>query len=449
MGIELYNTLKGEIEPFRPIDPTEVKMYVCGPTVYDFAHIGNARSVIVYDVLFRLLSHFYPKVMYVRNITDVDDKIVHAAVKLEKHANEVSAYYYNAFVGDMKYLSCLTPTIEPKVTDHILEIIKMIENIIDSGRGYVRNGHVYFNASMYPDYGKLSQKNLDTLMHGERVVLDSNKLGKHDFVLWKPASEIDISIGSYWDSPWGNGRPGWHIECSAMSCKYLGSDFDIHGGGADLKFPHHENEIAQSCSANPGSKFAMYWVHNGFVTVNGEKMSKSLNNSVIIGDLRKNGADGDAIRYALLRTHYRKPLDWTDNLLHSSESAVDGLRNVLHDIDLPENVFFGQPDEKFLAAIAHDLNIPSALAELHNLSKLLKVEQDKNIRLELAKKLVASAKFIGFDLTVSKSEKQVDEREVRFLLRERKKARDGKDYARADSIRNKLLKMGVKVQDRN
>ncbi|HCE59471.1 MAG TPA: cysteine--tRNA ligase, partial [Wolbachia sp.] len=278
--IRIYNTLTKKKELFTPINENHIKMYVCGPTVYDYAHIGNARSVVIYDVLFRLFKFCYSKVTYVRNITDIDDKIINSANEKNSDIESITTRYTNAFHDDMKSINCLEPTHEPKATESIGVIIELIEYLLQSGHAYEANKHVYFSVESYPEYGTLSGKKIDELTHGSRVEIDENKKHPGDFVLWKPASDVDYKLSSHWNSPWGEGRPGWHIECSAMACAHLGKDFDIHGGGIDLQFPHHENEIAQSKSAFSGSTFAKYWMHNGFLTSNKEKMSKSLFNIV-------------------------------------------------------------------------------------------------------------------------------------------------------------------------
>ncbi|MDX5526731.1 MAG: cysteine--tRNA ligase, partial [Wolbachia endosymbiont of Andrena nigroaenea] len=320
--VRLYNTLTKKKELFTPIDKDHVKMYVCGPTVYDTAHIGNARSVVVYDVLFQLLKFCYGKVTYVRNITDIDDKIINAASEKNSNIESITTYYIKAFHDDMESINCKEPTHEPKATENVDYIIELIEHLLQSGHAYESDKHVYFNIESYHEYGALSGKKTDELVPGSRVEVNENKKHPGDFVLWKPASDIDYKLSSYWDSPWGEGRPGWHIECSAMSYAYLGKDFDIHGGGIDLQFPHHENEIAQSKSAFAGSMFAKYWIHNGFLTVNEEKMSKSLFNIVKVRDLLDSGIKGEVIRYALLKTHYRKPLDWTENVISDAQETL-------------------------------------------------------------------------------------------------------------------------------
>ena len=311
----IYNTLDGKIG-FEPIDKENIKMYVCGPTVYDRVHLGNGRNLVVFDVLFRVLRFIYGEehVTYVRNITDIDDKIIKAAE--EKHIDEtiLASEMKDYFQKDCEYLNCLEPTFEPRVTQEIPEIIKTIQKIIDNGNAYVKDGNVMFSVGSFPEYGLLSNRKIDTNKQNIRIEEKEYKDNQDDFLLWKKTEK-----GLSWDSPWGRGRPGWHIECSAMSNKYLGENFDIHGGGADLKFPHHENEIAQSKCAHKGSSFAKYWIHNGFLMMDGKKMSKSLGNFITIGDVKIKGVNGNALRLALLSTHYRKPMNFSNKLLSDSE----------------------------------------------------------------------------------------------------------------------------------
>ena len=359
MSISLYNTLTRKKEPFTPADPENVGMYVCGPTVYDRPHLGNARSVVVYDVLYRLLRHIYGEnhVKFVRNITDVDDKINAAAKANNEPISALTARVEGYFHEDMAALNCLPPTIEPHATAHIAEMIAMIEKLIANGNAYVAENHVLFRVNSFAQYGALSGRKLEDLIAGARVDVENYKENAGDFVLWKPANEGD-DASSVFDSPWGKGRPGWHIECSAMSSKYLGDDFDIHGGGADLMFPHHENEIAQSRCANPASHFAKYWVHNGFLTVNGEKMSKSLGNFTTVKDVLDKEIKGEVIRFALLSTHYRSPLDWNEKLLHDAKLTLDKWYRA---ISGQRSAVSGQ----FFDALNDDLNIQKAISLMH------------------------------------------------------------------------------------
>ncbi len=381
MTLYLYNTLTRKKEEFKPLAPANVRMYVCGPTVYDRAHLGNARSVVVYDVLYRLLKHLYPKVTYVRNITDVDDKINKAArergISIQKLTQEVTGWFHE----DMKALNVESPTIEPKATEHIRQMIDMIEKLIANGKAYVAERHVLFSVKSSPlhtsprergedqgggqwYYGILSGRVQEDLEAGARIKVESYKRDPNDFVLWKPA-DADDDPSSVFESPWGKGRPGWHIECSAMSTEYLGRDFDIHGGGSDLMFPHHENEIAQSCGAYPHSHFAHYWVHNGFLTVNGEKMSKSLGNFITVRELLKDSVGeqqinlGAVIRYIFLKTKYREPFNWNQALFNETKDELYSLYRKKTD-DEGEEV-----PSAFIEALCDDLNTPKALSLLH------------------------------------------------------------------------------------
>lgn len=321
MTLTLQNTITRKREDFIPADKDRVTLYACGPTVYDRPHLGNARAVVVYDMLFRILRFIYgaKDVIYARNITDIDDKIIQAATERGVAINELTTQITKAFHHDIAALNCLPPTYEPRATEYITQMTTMISTLIDNGAAYEADSHVYFDVTSNPDYGQLSGRKLDELVAGARVKIGTFKNHPGDFVLWKPATENE----SGFDSPFGFGRPGWHIECSAMSTDLLGINFDIHGGGADLKFPHHENEIAQSCAANPGSHFAKYWVHNGFLTINGEKMSKSLGNFTTVHDLLESGTEGEVIRLAFLLTKYHDPLDWNPKLLSDAKKMLD------------------------------------------------------------------------------------------------------------------------------
>ncbi|MEK6746319.1 MAG: cysteine--tRNA ligase [Pseudomonadota bacterium] len=431
--LNLYNTLTRKKEEFKPADVENVKMYVCGPTVYDRPHLGNARSVVVYDVLYRLLRHVYGEnhVTYVRNITDVDDKINAAAKANNEPISALTKRVEGWFQEDMKALNCLTPTHEPHATDHIKEMIAIIEKLIAGGYAYVSQGHVLFRVASYKDYGQLSGRKLEDLIAGARVEVESYKEHAGDFVLWKPADEGD-DPSSVFESPWGAGRPGWHIECSAMSSKYLGDDFDIHGGGADLMFPHHENEIAQSCCAAPESSFAKTWVHNGFLTVNGEKMSKSLGNFTSVKDALDKGIKGEVIRFALLSAHYRSPLDWNDKLLHDARLTLDKWYRM---VSGQWSVVSGQ-QEGFLESLSDDLNIQKAISMMHDASP-----QD----------LLTIGNMLGF-LQHSPEEwfkgSGSDNTEIQSLIDERITAKKSKNWARADEIRKTLADQGIILEDK-
>jgi len=437
MTISLYNTLTRKKEEFTPADPKNVRMYVCGPTVYDRPHLGNARSVVVYDVLFRLLRHVYgaEHVKFVRNITDVDDKINAAAKKNGEPISALTKRVEGWFNNDMAALNCLPPTIEPHATAHIPEMVAIIEKLIAGGHAYVSAGHVLFRVASYAQYGALSGRKLDDLIAGARVEVESYKENAGDFVLWKPA-DADDDASSVFDSPWGSGRPGWHIECSAMSSKYLGDDFDIHGGGADLMFPHHENEIAQSRCSAPHSNFAKYWVHNGFLTVNGEKMSKSLGNFTTVKDVLDKGVRGEVIRFALLSTHYRAPLDWNEKLLHDAKKTLDGWYRITSGIGVlvPPNK---QVIDNFIETISDDLNLPKAVSLMHESSP---------------SELVIMANMLGL-LKQSpeewfKGSSGDDNSEIESLISERITAKKEKNWARADEIRKKLAEDGILLEDK-
>ena len=363
----LTNSLTRKKEIFKPINPKKISLYACGPTVYDSPHVGNARSLVVFDVLYRILKVLYgSNVTYVRNITDVDDKIIEASHKNKMSIEEITNNVTNVFHENCKSLNCLEPSIEPKATEHIKGMIEMTTSLISKGFAYENRGHVYFSVNSFKDYGKLSNKNLNELKAGTRIEISELKKNPFDFVLWKPSKNDDPG----WDSPWGRGRPGWHLECSVMSEKYLGKNFDIHGGGLDLIFPHHENEIAQSCSNNNTKSFANYWVHNGFVTINREKMSKSLGNVITISNAI-NKYSGQVVRLALLSAHYSQPLDWNDKLLNNQQNTLDKWYNIYSEKE--ENI--SEVDEVLL----DDINTPGYIAKLHDLyNAASKGDEEKN-----------------------------------------------------------------------
>lgn len=446
--IKFYNTLTKTKELFKPINKNCITMYVCGPTVYDYAHIGNARSIVVYDILFRLLKFCYGTVTYVRNITDIDDKIIKSAIEKNSNIQNITTYYTEAFHNDIRSINCLEPTHEPKATESINHIIELIKHLLKSGHAYEFNKHVYFNVESYSEYGSLSGKKIDELIDGSRIDIDENKKHPRDFVLWKPASAVDYELLSYWNSPWGEGRPGWHIECSAMAYAYLGKNFDIHGGGIDLQFPHHENEIAQSKSAFPESIFANYWIHNGFLTVNKEKMSKSLFNIIRVRDLLNSGIKGEVIRYALLKTHYRKPLDWTKNIIFEAQDTLNKFYRLLNNIDI-KKIHLGEIPQNFLNALKNDLNIPEALSILHEMATEINKTSNIHDKLKSIGMFVASARLIGL-LELSYQEWFATDKcnqEIEKMINLRKVAKQKKDYATADKIRDQLNKMRVSVSD--
>ena len=446
----LYNSFTRKKALFVPLNEREITMYVCGPTVYDTPHIGNMRAVVVYDMLYRILRMLYPRVKYVRNITDVDDKIIDKAIAKKELIYTVAERYYSKFTDHCAYLNCLTPTFSPKATEHIPEMIAMITKLIELKKAYVtHNNEVYFAVNSYEAYGKLSGRSIAELLHKDEV--NHDKKSPHDFALWKRAERKEQRTYAYWHSPWGKGRPGWHIECSAMSTHYLGKSFDIHGGGADLKFPHHENEIAQTCSAYPHACFARYWIHNGFVTVNAEKMSKSLGNVLTIDKLRKQGIRGEVIRYALLSTHYRKPLDWNTEILNNAQEALYKLYSALDKYGIAASTTdkitdYKLLDEEFVQALLNDMNTPLALMRLHKMIK----EIDTTGHEVLKNKFLKSANLLG--LLSYEPQKWFISRELDVIavteqVQKRKHAKARGDFATADKIRAELAIQGVELQD--
>ncbi|MBN8544475.1 MAG: cysteine--tRNA ligase [Alphaproteobacteria bacterium] len=426
-NIRLSNSLTRQVEAFAPYDPKHIKLYVCGPTVYARPHIGNARSVVVYDVLYRLLKHEFPNVTYVRNITDVDDKINAAAVERGITIQALTQEITSQFHEDMAALGCLRPSMEPKATEHIAQMITMIESLIAKGHAYVAEGHVLFAVQTNPNYGCLSRRSVDDMVAGARVEVAPYKKYAGDFVLWKPASEKD-DPSSKFESPWGIGRPGWHIECSAMSHTHLGADFDIHGGGADLMFPHHENEIAQSTCAHPESHFAKYWVHNGFLTVEGEKMSKSLGNFITVHDLLQKGVKGEVIRFALMLTRYNEPLDWSEKLLGDAQKVMDRLYRQ----DAPAG---GKADDEVLEALRDNLNTPKALARLQTLT---------------GSTLKATANMLGLlqmDAQAWFQGEGEDTLWIEVQIEARNAAKKARDFATSDAIREMLKAKGIVLED--
>ncbi|MBL27220.1 MAG: cysteine--tRNA ligase [Rhodospirillaceae bacterium] len=450
MTLRLYNTRTRREEDFRPLDPAHVRMYVCGPTVYDRAHIGNARPVIVFDVLYRLLKRLYPRVTYVRNITDVDDKIIKAAQENGEPIEALTERTIAAFHEDMAALNCLPPDVEPRATAHIGDMIRMIETLIEGGHAYAAEGHVLFAVSTMPTYGKLSGRNRDELIAGARVEVAPYKQDPADFVLWKPSTPDQPG----WESPWGRGRPGWHIECSAMSETHLGESFDIHGGGRDLIFPHHENEIAQSECAH-GQLFANFWVHNGFVTVNGEKMAKSVGNFFTVRDLLDR-APGEAIRLMMLKTHYGHPLDWTMEGLDQAKADLDrfylALRNSADAADPSQVSASDAVDE----ALSDNLNTPRAIAALHEgLTALNKAVQDGDAGAIAEQRARLSANGAALGLLQQDPEVwfqggdtgAIAAEEVDRLIADRAAARKARNFAEADRIRDYLTENGVILED--
>ena len=440
MDIYLTNNLTNKKEQFIPRNIKNVGMYVCGPTVYDHPHIGNARPLIIFDILFKLLKNEFISVTYVRNITDIDDKIIKTSKDQNISSTELTEKITKNFLEDCVYLNCENPTHQPKATDHIDLMIKMINELLIKGFAYENNKHVYFEVKKFSDYGKLSNKKLDELIAGSRVKVSENKKNSEDFVLWKPSNEDE----PFWDSPWGKGRPGWHLECSAMSKKFLGSEFDIHGGGIDLIFPHHENEIAQSRCVNETKNFANYWIHNAFITLSNEKMAKSQGNILKIKDFKKK-MSGQVIRLALMSAHYKQPLDWNDKLLDDCQNTLDKwyLMNS-DDLKITNKI----PDE-IIKPLYEDLNTPGYIANLHKLYENAKKGLDQEL-------FVSACKFIGLLgesndvwLKFKKEKVSINESEIQTKLELRNKARKNKDYIEADRIRDELLDKGVLIEDKD
>lgn len=438
-NIKVFNTLTNKLDPLITHKPNSIKFYVCGPTVYDRPHLGNARSIVVYDLFYRLFLQCFSEVVYVRNITDVDDKINNSAKEQNISILQLTSKVLEWFYHDINALQVLKPTHEPKVTDHIAEIIALIQKILANNHAYISQNHILFSVDSYLPYGQLSNRNMSQLIAGSRIEIEDYKKNPLDFVLWKPANQND-DISSVFDSPWGKGRPGWHIECSAMSSKYLGDNFDFHGGGADLQFPHHENEIAQSCCANKGSTYAKYWVHNGFLTVNGEKMSKSLKNFITVFDLLQKNITGVVIRYMLLTTHYRKPFDFNQKALQDAQKSIDKFYQYICDCDF--SLPFLPPSSQILQALSNDLNTSTAFAFLHSLVK------DFSKKWQLASDL----HFLGLlDINyLTKNHQQnnaINTNEIEKMVALRQEYKQNKQFALADQIRDNLLKKGIIITD--
>ena len=439
LDIFLTNNLTNKKEKFIPKDKNNVRMYVCGPTVYDDPHIGNARPLIIFDILFKLLKKKFESVTYVRNITDIDDKIIKSSQEQKISTKELTEKVTKSFLEDCKFLNCENPTHQPKATEHIGLMIEMINELIKKCYAYENESHVYFEVKKFSDYGKLSNKNLAELIAGSRVEISENKKNSEDFVLWKPSNDNEPS----WDSPWGKGRPGWHLECSAMSKKFLGEEFDIHGGGIDLIFPHHENEIAQSRCANDTKAFANYWVHNAFITMSNEKMAKSQGNILKIKDFREK-MSGQVIRLALMSAHYKQPLDWNEKLISDCQNTLDKWYRIyspeIKNADIPEVI---------LKPLYEDLNTPGYIANLHQLYDKANKGEDLDI-------FISACKFIGLFNEDSKqwdsfkkNKASISEEEIKNMIDLRNKARENKNYKEADEIRNKLLDKGVLIEDKD
>jgi cysteinyl-tRNA synthetase len=437
--IFLTNNLSNKKEKFVPIDEKNIGMYVCGPTVYDDPHIGNARPIVIFDILFKILKSKYSSVTYVRNITDVDDKIIKSSNEKKISISDLTQTVIKSFSEDCNYLNCEIPTAQPKATEHIDLMIEMVSELIKKGFAYENNKHVYFAVKKFDDYGQLSNKKLEELIAGSRIEVSDNKKNSEDFVLWKPSSENEPS----WDSPWGKGRPGWHLECSAMSKKFLGNEFDIHGGGIDLIFPHHENEIAQSRCANDTKVFANYWLHNAFITISNEKMAKSQGNILKIKDFRGK-VSGQVLRLALISAHYKQPLDWNDKLLDDCQNTIDKWYNAY----LPSNQDL---EDEIIQPLYDDINTPGYIANLH------KLYDKANKGNDVDKQIFNSAcNFIGLLqetkeewLDYKKGKIDISETEIDNKIELRNKARADKNYAEADNIRDYLLDKGVLIEDKD
>ncbi len=440
-SLKIYNTLSRKKEEFTPLNKNSIGMYVCGPTVYDEPHIGNARPLIIFDLVYRILIKNFGKnkVNYVRNITDIDDKIIQRANQLKIDINELAKTVTDIFLADCKYLNCLIPNNQPKATENIKGMIQMIENLIVKKFAYIKNGNVYFNVNKFKDYGKLSNKNPKELISGSRVEISELKNNPLDFVLWKPSKDKE----PFWESPWGKGRPGWHIECSVMSEKYLGKEFDLHCGGLDLIFPHHENEIAQSICANDSSIFAKYWMHNGYLTVDGKKMSKSDGNFITINNLKNNNINGQVIRLSILGTHYRQPLDWNLKILEINKKILENWYSLYSPND-------DEISNELLNILLDDLNTPKFITSIHSLYNKAKAGDST------AKKDLNSAlKFLGLfnenqeQFNILRKKSKLDVREIEKLIEQRNLARKDKDFKKADIIRLDLEKNGILIEDLN
>jgi cysteinyl-tRNA synthetase len=437
--IFLTNNLSNKKEKFVPIDENNIGMYVCGPTVYDDPHIGNARPIVIFDILFKILKSKFSSVTYVRNITDVDDKIIKSSNEKKISISDLTQTVIKSFSEDCNYLNCEIPTAQPKATEHIDLMIEMISELIKKGFAYENNKHVYFEVKKFDDYGQLSNKKLEELIAGSRIEVSDNKKNSEDFVLWKPSLENE----PFWDSPWGKGRPGWHLECSAMSKKFLGNEFDIHGGGIDLIFPHHENEIAQSRCANDTKVFANYWLHNAFITMSNEKMAKSQGNILKIKDFRGK-VSGQVLRLALISAHYKQPLDWNDKLLDDCQNTIDKWYNAY----LPSNQ---ELEDEIIQPLYDDINTPGYIANLHKLYDKANKGNDTD------KQIFNSAcNFIGLLqetkeewLDYKKGKIDISETEIENKIELRNKARADKNYAEADNIRDYLLDKGVLIEDKD
>ncbi len=448
VDIYLHNTLTRRKEKFVPIDCNNVRMYVCGPTVYDKAHLGNGKTPMSYDVLYRLLRYVYgpEHVTYVSNITDVDDKILNKHKETGKPIREITEETYNWYIADMKKLGNLEPNYRPRATDYINEMIELVKRLLANGHAYEAAGHVLFSVDSMPGYGSLSGRSMKEMLAGARVEVADYKKNPADFVLWKPSEPTEPG----WESPWGYGRPGWHLECSAMSSKLLGNDFDIHGGGSDLIFPHHENECAQSCCAFEGTHFAHYWVHAGMLMVDGVKMSKSLGNFYILDDVLKK-APAEALRLLFLSSHYHQPFNFTFEGLNNAKATLDKFYNALLRVK-DVRVEKVEPDAKVVEALADDLNTPLALSYLHeNVNNLNKAESEED-KVKYKSELLANAYLLGLlwqdpEAWFKGGLDESDDAEIEAKIKARAEAKKNKDWATADKIRNELKEQGIVLED--
>jgi len=448
MTMQLHDTLQGKKVPFKPLTDGEVTMYLCGPTVYNYAHIGNARPAVVFDLLARILRRRY-KLTFARNITDVDDKIIAASSESGKPIGEITAKYTKVYNDDMGALGVQPPDIEPHATEHIDVMVAMIQKLIDEGHAYEADGHVLFDVASHDKYGELSKRDLREMIAGSRVEVAPYKKAAQDFVLWKPSTAEMPG----WDSPWGRGRPGWHIECSAMAEKHLGDTIDIHAGGQDLVFPHHENECAQSSCAHGGAPFANYWLHNGFLSIDETKMSKSLGNVLLVHDLIET-IPGEVIRLALLGAHYRQPLDWSPETIASARRMLDRLYGAIRGIEVSDEVrAAAEVPEELIAALEDDINTPKAMAEFFALARRLNKSNDPAEMETLAAQMYAAGELMGLLNSDPEAwfsghvEGDVAADEIEAIIAKRNEARANKDWAAADGFRDQLSEMGVMIED--
>jgi cysteinyl-tRNA synthetase len=448
MTIQLHDTLQGRKVPFEPLQDGEVTMYLCGPTVYNYAHIGNARPAVVFDLLARVLRRRY-RLTFARNITDVDDKIIAASLESGRPIDEITAKYARIYNEDMAALGVQPPDVEPYATQHIDVMVAMIAKLIESGHAYAADGHVLFDVESHEAYGELSKRDLREMIAGSRVEVAPYKKAPQDFVLWKPSEDGQPG----WDSPWGRGRPGWHIECSAMAEKHLGDTIDIHAGGQDLVFPHHENECAQSRCAHGGAPFARYWLHNGFLSIDQTKMSKSLGNVLLVHDLLET-MPGEVIRLALLSAHYRQPLDWSGATIESARRMLDRLYGAVRGIEVSNEArAAADVPAALIEALEDDLNTPRAMAEFFALARSLNKTDDPVVREALAAQMYVAGDLMGLlgndpeDWFAGHVEGEVSAADIEALIAKRNEARANKDWAAADGYRDQLRDMGIAIED--